>query len=138
MSSGNLRTPFLCLGVRRGRMRQEGLLGGRVRSGQKAAVQDQRLPGHEGSAVGAHPEYGFRNFHRLTEAPDGMESERELPGFRGAEEAFAHRGLDDGGANGIDANAFGRRLKGGAFGQTDDAVFRSAVSGRTSRSDKTG
>src|SRR5882724_7013371 len=137
MSSGNLRAPFLCLGVRRGRMRQEGLLGGRVRSGQKAAVEDQRLPGHEGSAVGAHPEDGFRNFHRPTEAPDGMETEGELPGFWGAEEAFAHWRLDDGRTDSIDTNAFGCRFKSGAFREADDAVLCGAVGGGSSRSDET-
>ena len=94
------------------------------------------MSGHEGGAVGTHPEDGFGDFQGLAEATDGVEADREWFHFRGAEEAFAHGGFDDRWADGVDADAFGGGFEGSALREREYAVLAGAISCCAGRADK--
>src|SRR5438552_14267118 len=58
----------------------------RIRPCQESAVEDQGLAGHKGRAVRAHPDNGFRNFHRGSKSAHGMQAENLLLDLRLAKE----------------------------------------------------
>jgi len=67
-----------------------------------------------------------------------METEGKLIHLRSPENAFTHGCFDDSGADGVNANPFGRVFKCGAFGQADDAVLGRAVRRRSRRANPSG
>src|SRR6185437_8688959 len=54
------------------------LFGRYIRAGQKAAIQDQALAGHETGRAGTHPHYGLRHFARFAKPIHGVIRQRFL------------------------------------------------------------
>lgn len=86
-------------------------------AGEETSVERQRLAGHEGGAVGAHPEDGFGDFRGFAETADGMLREDAFVDFWRVEEPVGHGGFDDGGADGVDANAVFGAFERSGFGE---------------------
>src|SRR6476661_9056775 len=85
-----------------------------------AAVDDHRVPDGEGGLVRAEPEHRRGDLLRATETADrflGDDGRVALLGAAG--EAPDHLGVDDPGADGVDADALRRLLEGGRGGQAD-------------------
>ena len=79
--------------------------GGKIRSNEKAAIDDDVVTRHEGRLARAHPKNSFGNFERCAEAADGMVRENSLVDYGIGKSAIGHRRLDDRGTDSINANA---------------------------------
>ena len=99
----------------------------RIRPCQEAAVENHALAGHERRTIGAHPDYGFGDLRRLSEATDWMAIDNVLVNRRGAKQSLAHRGFDYSRTDCVDSNSALGGFERGGFRQADDSMFARAV-----------
>src|SRR4051812_39441380 len=79
-----------------------------------AAVDDHRVPDGERGLVRAEPEHRRGDLLRAAEAADRfLGDDRRVALLGAADEAPDHLGVDDAGADGVDADALRRLLEGG-------------------------
>ena len=97
-----------------------------------AAIDHQGVPDDEGGRLRTQPDDGRGNLLGPAHPPDRLPRDHPLASLGGAPaEAVHHRGFDDPGAHGVDAEVQRRVVEGRRLGKADDAEFRGAVRGLT-------
>ena len=82
------------------------------------------MPYDEGGGIGAEPEDGSGDLLGLAHPSDRFLRDDPFAALVGAAgEAVHHAGVDDAGADGIDADARLGGVEGGGFGEADHAVL---------------
>jgi len=115
------------------RVHRNGLRGWRRTSLHRlAAIDDQGVPDDEGGRIRAQPDDGRSDLLGLPHPANRLLRDYPLASLGGAPaEAVHHRGFDDPGAHGVDAEVRRRIVEGRRLGKADDAEFRGAVRGLT-------
>ena len=102
----------------------------RWKSGGLTAVDDHGVTDRERCFVGAEPQNCGCDFVGLAHSADLLLGDDGGTAFVGvAGEAAHHLGLDDAGADRVDADVRGGVVEGGRLGEADEAVFGSGVCG---------
>ena len=95
-----------------------------------AAVDDEGVADRERGFVGAQPQHGGGDLVDGAHAADWfLVDERRASGRRRRRRVVDHVGVDDAGADGVDADAGRGVVERGALGEADDAELRGAVGG---------
>ena len=96
----------------------------------EAAIDGERCAVGEGRRIGGEPQNGFGHFFGLPEAAAGVcaNGRFEEVGHVG-QPALGHGGLNDGGANGVDPNAFAGVFDCGGAGEAIVGVLAGGISG---------
>src|SRR4051812_10671299 len=95
-----------------------------------AAVDDHGVADRERGLLGAQPDHGGGDLLRAPHAADGLLGDDRGAAFVGvAGEAAHHLGVDDAGADRVDADALGGVVERGGLRQADQAVLGRGVGG---------
>src|SRR3954454_2529774 len=102
----------------------------RSTSGRLAAVDDHGVPDGERGLLRAQPEHGGGDLLWPAHAADGLlGDDGGAAFFSAAGEAAHHLGVDDAGADRVDADAQGGVVERGRLRQADESVLRRGVRG---------
>src|ERR1035437_5054825 len=98
-------------------------------AGQKASIDNQSLPGNEGSAIGGEEDCGSDQFFGLAEAAHGRPHQQFLAARRAVEQICIQGGAEDPGSDGVHGYALLRPLHGKRTRQRNNSGLAGRVSG---------